>query len=127
MSDYTKLRHRISAAKDLWGADGQWIQPEEVEPLLDRITALEEGIRVLASAAKPVYDLAINSMDNGSGFWDLEECQAAYRLGRLFGIESKDVLRDIYSWAKNWPDPEMPDVEEHAATLAALLEKGSTR
>lgn len=38
------IRKRAEHFADVWGADGQWIQPEEVIKLLNRIEDLEEMI-----------------------------------------------------------------------------------
>jgi hypothetical protein len=57
-------------------------------------------VLVPRDALQAVLDLAINSMDFGSGFWDHEECDAARRIAVLLGVSpwvaTPDSLRGTY-------------------------------
>lgn len=39
---HAALRRRAAAFKEAWGADGQWIQPEDVERILDELATAEQ-------------------------------------------------------------------------------------
>lgn len=45
---------------------------------------------------KTLYDLAVGSLDFGSGFWDEEDQTAAARVGALLGIVVDQAEADVY-------------------------------
>lgn len=50
-------------------------------------TAGAKGMEVPAEALQDVYDIAVNSMDFGSGFLSTEEVQHLRQLGKAIGAE----------------------------------------
>ncbi len=51
----------------------------------------------VTEAVKVLYDLAVNSMDFGSGFWSAEDAAPVAKLGQLCGFDGADAVRKYVS------------------------------
>lgn len=65
-----------------------------------------EMVTLPVEDVKALLDIATNSMDFGSGFWDHEECEAARKIAVALGIDPMNVTPG--SLAKEYRHPFKP-------------------
>lgn len=86
---------------------------------------LEGGRTDITEGVKALYDLAVSSMDFGSGFWTVEDALPVAELARTCGFDKVEELERYVEGKRRELNAEA--AREAAATVARLRQEKAER
>lgn len=94
-----------------------------------KITAYTDDCRAVnvTEAVKALYDLAINSIDFGSGLWTAEDAIPVAELAEICGFEQREEVQKYISKQLAWQDTSAFLLEHPEAEAMRLTSLGTAQ